>query len=88
MTRQNPIVLGLGCDRGTPAESVETAILQALRVAKAVPGDVVAAASIDKKSDESGLLLACERHGWPITFYSAAQLAKVAVPNPPPTAMK
>ena len=34
--------------------------------------------SIDVKSDEVGLLECCRKHGWPVTFYSAAQLNAVA----------
>ncbi len=33
-----------------------------------------AAASIDLKQDEPGLLAFCRIHGWPVQFYSAAQL--------------
>ena len=39
-----------------------------------------AAASIDLKADEAGLLTFCRAHGWPITFYSAEQLR--ALPGP------
>jgi len=76
------IVLGLGCDRGTAAQTIETAIHKALATATLDAHSVVAAASIDKKSDETGLLQVCEASGWPITFYSAESLSKVDVPNP------
>ena len=33
-----------------------------------------AAASIDLKQNEPGLLAFCLTHGWPVRFYSAAQL--------------
>ncbi|MDQ6951447.1 MAG: cobalamin biosynthesis protein [Mariprofundales bacterium] len=88
VNEKNPIVLGLGCDRGTPEETINIAIVQALAAAHCGLQDVVAAASIDKKSDETGLLAVCEHHCWPIVFYSAAQLAKVEVPNPSATVMK
>ena len=44
------------------------------------PACIAAAASIDLKADEAGLLAFCRAHGWPITFYSAEQLR--ALPGP------
>lgn len=82
------IALGLGCDRGTPVETIVQAVYQALQQAKAVSADIVALASIDLKADESGLLALAAKLGCPdlqINFYSAAQLADVAVPNPSET---
>jgi len=76
------VVLGLGCDRGTPQQTIEDAVRSALADANAFENDVMAAASIDKKSDEAGLLLVCEEHGWPLTFYPPEVLADVEVPNP------
>ncbi len=76
------VVLGLGCDRGTPQQTIEGAVRSALAEADVSEGDVIAAASIDKKSDEDGLLSVCERHGWPLSFYPAEALAGVEVPNP------
>ena len=35
---------------------------------------VTTAASIDLKQNEPGLLSFCQAHGWPVQFYSAAQL--------------
>lgn len=76
------VVLGLGCDRDTPAETIENAIGKALALVDLSVKHVTAAASIDKKSDEVGLLAACKKYGWEITWYPASELAKVDVPNP------
>ena len=38
---------------------------------------ITAAASIDLKQNEPGLLKFCRSHGWPVSFYSAAQLRAV-----------
>ena len=35
---------------------------------------VTAAASIDLKQNEPGLLAFCQAHSWPVRFYSATQL--------------
>ncbi len=67
-------VLGVGCRKGTPRESLEQA-LDALLAA----GDVCAAAirqvaTIDLKQNEPGLAEFCRAHGWPLTVFSAGQL--------------
>jgi len=82
------VVLGLGCDRGTPHETIEKAIHDALALVSLTVNDVVAAASIDKKSDEIGLLSLCSHFNWDCTWYAAAELAKVDVPNPSEVVMK
>lgn len=76
------VVLGMGCDRGTSQQTLETAINQALAQAALTWDTVTALATIDKKSDEPGLLAISTQYGWPMRFYSAAELAQVDVPNP------
>jgi cobalt-precorrin 5A hydrolase len=85
MLSRNPIALGLGCDRGTPAATVARAIDEALAQAGATLADVTAVASIDLKVDEAGLLELAARHGWTIAFHPAATLATIEVPNPSET---
>ena len=79
------IAVGLGCDRGTPLATLQQALSEALGLASACVADVAAAASIDLKADEPGLLAFAVLHGWPMTFYTPAQLAAVPVPNPSET---
>lgn len=76
------VVLGIGCDRDTPIESIETAVFQALQEAQLSIDNVRSLASIDKKSDELGLLSFAEKYYWEIDFYTAEQLSQVEVPNP------
>ena len=67
-------VLGIGCKRGTSAEALEAAFAAfCARHGLAVQA-VTAAASIDLKQNEPGLLAFCQAHSWPVRFYSAAQL--------------
>ena len=40
-----------------------------------MPQAICAAASIDVKQDEDGLLTFCGRRGWQISFYSAEELS-------------
>ncbi len=82
------VTLGIGCDRGTPVETIDHAVQEALARAGAVTGDVVAVASIELKADEVGLLALARQHGWPIRFHPAAALAAVPVPNPSETVRK
>lgn len=80
-----PVALGLGCDRGTPMETIEEAVSQALASIGAGWADVAAAASIDLKADETGLLALARKHGWTLRFHTPAELAAVPVPNPSET---
>ncbi len=76
------VVLGIGCDRDTPMESIETVVFQALDEADLTIDHVRSLASIDKKSDEVGLLKFAQQYHWEIKFYSAEELSKIPVPNP------
>ncbi len=82
------LVLGLGCDRGTPLITVETAIAKALASANLSLGQVIQLASIDKKQDESAFLQIAEKYALPMQFYPAEVLAKVPVPSPSAVVMK
>ena len=82
------IALGLGCDRGTPASTIQQVIDEALAQAGAQLADVQAVASIDLKADEVGLAEIAQTHGWTIHFYPAVALAAVDVPNPSETVRK
>lgn len=82
------LVLGLGCDRGTPLITLETAIDKALVSADLCLEQVAHLASIDKKQDEVALLQLAEKLALPLHFYSAEQLASVPVPSPSAVVMK
>ena len=71
------LTLGIGCRRGTSGEELETVFRRFCAERRIVPKAIAAAASIDRKRDETGLLTFCERHGWPVTFYTADALAAV-----------
>lgn len=82
------LALGLGCDRNTPAATIQQVIDEALAQAGATLADVRAVASIDLKADEVGLAEVAAANGWTIRFYPAAELATVDVPNPSDTVRK
>jgi cobalt-precorrin 5A hydrolase len=75
--RPKSLVLGVGCDRDTPAALVERGVLALLAEHGLSIKSVKALASIDKKGDEPALLALCQRHGWPFTLFSAEQLDAV-----------
>ena len=67
-------VLGVGCKRGTTAEKLETAFAAFCAQAGLAPQCIAAAASIDLKQNEAGLLAFCQSRGWPVEFFTAEQL--------------
>lgn len=67
-------VLGIGCKRGTPAAQLEAAFVQFCTAHSLAAQGITAAASIDLKQHEPGLLAFCRQHNWNVTFFSAAQL--------------
>lgn len=70
-------VLGIGCKRGTSADTLEAAFAAFCALHGLAAQAITAAASIDLKQNEPGLLSFCENHGLPVRFYSAAQLRSV-----------
>ena len=76
------VALGIGCDRNATLQTLQAAVELALAQAGLTHEAVVLCASIDKKNDELALLQLCAQQRWPLQFYSAAELAGVAVPNP------
>lgn len=69
-------VLGIGCRRGTTAQALEAAFAAFCARQSLAPACITAAASIDLKQQEAGLLAFCRAHGWPVAFYSAQALQK------------
>ena len=70
--------VGVGCRRGTAAETVENAVRAVFAANGLDTAAIRGVYSIDLKQDEAGLLAACERNNWPVHFYTAQQLRGVA----------
>ena len=85
---EQEIVLGLGCDRGTSLKTISEAVWMALKEVDVCLEQVKALATIDKKSDEFGLLEFAKTLGLKLQFYTTEELAKVEVPNPSEVVMK
>ncbi len=71
------ICIGIGCNRGTGALDFKTAITELLNKAKISPESVESYASIDLKSDETGMLDFVNGEQRPIHFYTKDELNSV-----------
>jgi cobalt-precorrin 5A hydrolase len=81
--RPKSLVLGLGCDKDTPAALVERGVHELLAEHRLSPKCVKAIASIDKKKDEAAFLALSHKYGWPLIVYSAEELEAVeGIENP------
>ena len=69
------LVLGVGCRRGTAREVLEARLNALCERTGILPQAVCAAASIDLKRRDRGLAAFCATHGWPLNFYTAAELS-------------
>ena len=82
------VVLGIGCDRGTPLQTLEEVIDRALSSISLNKNHVLQLATIDKKNDEQAILQLAQKYHWSLNFYSAEQLAKIEVPSPSAVVLK
>lgn len=71
------LVLGIGCRRGTSAETIERAVTILLGDQKISLSRICQLATLDLKRQEEGLLGFAAAHNLPLHFYSAAELAQV-----------
>lgn len=71
------IVLGVGCRKGTPQSTIEAVFERFLKESGLHREAVYAAASIDLKKDESGLIDFCRSNGWEFKTCSAEELRNV-----------
>jgi len=80
--RPRNLVVGIGCNRDTPASEIEAAVREILQNAFLAFASVGALASIDAKQDEAGLLAFAEKYRLPLKFYNAAELNAIEAPTP------
>lgn len=74
--------VGIGCERGTSRELIETAILQTCQRHHLAIGAIAGIATIDIKADEVGLVEFCQAHDLPLQTFPAEVLRSVNVPTP------
>ncbi len=80
--RPPSIVVGVGASRGAPREEVAKLVDDVLTEANVSPLSVAALATVAAKRDEPGIVAVAQERNWPLTVYSAGELADVDVPNP------
>lgn len=80
--------VGVGCKRGIPAQSLRNALERLFAEACLSMHSLAGFASIERKSDESGLLALARDFALPLRFFSAAELAAVPTPNISPKAQE
>ena len=81
--RPRNLVLGIGCNRGTPAEEIEEFVALQMHQLHLCPESLHSIATAEAKHDEAGLIAYAKKVGLPLKFYSSAQLNQVVVPTPP-----
>ncbi len=86
--RPQTIVLGIGCNRGTPQEEIEAVVVQTLAELNLSIKSVRNVATIDLKKDEQGLLALCAKYGWELVTYTPAELNEIEIPSPSETVFK
>ncbi|MBU1568396.1 MAG: cobalamin biosynthesis protein [Proteobacteria bacterium] len=72
--RPRNLVVGIGCNRGTPAGEMEEALTELLTDLQLSKASIRNLASIDKKNDEPGLLQFAADNGWQIEFFPSEQI--------------
>ncbi|MFL6033283.1 MAG: precorrin-3B C(17)-methyltransferase [Rubrobacteraceae bacterium] len=80
--RPPSLVAGVGCSRGVRAEEILTLLHRSLEEAGLSQKSVASLASVEAKSDETGLLEAAGELGVPLRFHAAQELSAIEVPNP------
>jgi cobalt-precorrin 5A hydrolase len=81
--RPRSLVLGIGCDRGTPLELIERGVAAVLARHGLSEKSVKGLATLDRKGDEPALLALAEQRGWPLRTFTAEELDGVAgIENP------
>ncbi len=74
--------VGIGCERGTVKELIETAITETCQQYHLATEAIAGIASIDLKRDELGIVDVCQSRNLPFKIFSAETLQQVEVPTP------
>ncbi len=77
------LVLGIGCNRGTPAPEIEAFVTGHLLEQSLSVKSVCTIATITAKGDEVGLVNYAQQLGVPLRCFTSEQLNRVTCPSPP-----
>ncbi len=75
--RPASLVAGIGCNRNTGTDEMRALLEKVLEANNLVPASLKCIASIDVKSDESGLITLAENLDLPLIFYNRQELNQV-----------
>jgi cobalt-precorrin 5A hydrolase len=67
-----PLVVGLGCRKGIPAEQIDAAVRRALLQVSRAQTEIREIATIDLKGEECGIVEWCEQAGLPLRVFPRA----------------
>jgi len=81
--RPRNLVLGIGCNRGTPADEIDAFVIAHIKRIFVSMKSIRCIATVAAKRDETGLLEYSQRHDIPLVFFESAELNRVACPSPP-----
>lgn len=84
--RPKSLVVGMGCDKNADPSMVERGFLQLLKKNQLSVKSVKEIGTIDVKKDEPAFRQLCEKYGWPLRTFTAAELDAVSgIENPSDT---
>ncbi len=81
--RPRNLVLGIGCNRGTPADEIEEFVILNLKRLFLSQKSIFCIASVAAKRDEAGLLEFAVRLGVPLRCFESDDLSMIPFPSPP-----
>jgi cobalt-precorrin 5A hydrolase/precorrin-3B C17-methyltransferase len=73
-TGRRRLVLGLGCERGTPAAELVALAVSALSRVNADPFDIAVIATLDSRADEAAIRAVAAHFSVPLVTFPAARL--------------
>jgi cobalt-precorrin 5A hydrolase len=81
--RPRNLVMGIGCNRGTPLDEIEEFVTAHLKRIFVSLKSVCCIASAAAKRDEAGLIAFADRYAIPLEFFESVELNRVTCPSPP-----
>lgn len=86
--RPKSVAIGIGCNRETSTEEIETVIFETLNELRISHKSIKALCTIDLKKDERGLLEVTDKYGWEFVCYAPDTLNKAEIQAPSETVYK
>ena len=75
--RPKSLIIGIGCNRNTDAEEIQSLLFKTLDKYRLSPNSIKTIASVDIKNNEPGLILLAKKMNLPLSFFDRQTLNKV-----------